>query len=107
MKKCDDADVNLEIARAEALRDAEIAFVNVDANGDGSISFSEAERLIKDSSSISETDDSTKTKVEAFFRSFDVDRDNSISKNEWLDFYGRLFDNIIEDGLRVSRANKK
>lgn len=53
------------------MRDAEIAFVHIDANGDGNISFSEAERLIKDASSHDETTDSTKTKLEAFFRSFD------------------------------------
>lgn len=33
------------------MRDAEIAFVNIDTSGDGIISFSEAERLIKDASS--------------------------------------------------------
>ena len=102
MFKHDDFDV--EIARAEAMRDAEIAFVNIDANGDGTICFSEAERLIKDASILDKTADSNKTKLDAFFRSFDDNSDQSISKSEWLDFYGRLFDNIIENGLRQSHT---
>ena len=103
----DSLDASVGVARAEALRDAEIAFVNLDTDGNGTISVSEAERLIKDSSSIDDTDDSIQTKIEAFFSSFDKNRDNVISKQEWLDFYGRLFDNIIEDGLRFSHANNE
>ena len=104
MNKSDNLDANVEKARAKAMRDAEIAFVNVDSDGNGTISFSEAERLIKDSSYIDEPDESIKTKIEAFFSSFDKNRDNLVSKQEWLDFYGTLFDNIIIDGLKLSHA---
>ncbi len=36
--------------------------------------------------------------VDAFFKSFDLDGDNKISKSEWLTFYGNLFDDIYKSG---------
>ncbi len=39
-------DLEIEIARAEALRDAEIAYEKLDANGDGVIDREEAALLI-------------------------------------------------------------
>lgn len=46
-------------------------------------------------------------KIDAFFKSFDDDGDRCITKNEWLNFYGKLFDNIVDNGLGSSQANKK
>ena len=40
-------DVDFEIARADALRDAAIAFEKIDANNDGNIDYSEAEKIIR------------------------------------------------------------
>ena len=104
MSKVDKDAVDFELARAEALRDATIAFDSVDTNGDGTIDYSEAEKLIKTCSFMDKIEGNSDTKVNAFFKSFDDDGDKSISKNEWLIFYGKLFDNIIEDGLGASRT---
>ena len=46
-------------------------------------------------------------KIEAFFKSFDEDGDQRITKAEWLTFYGKLFDEIIKNGLGPSQANKQ
>lgn len=83
------------MARSEALRDASIAFENVDVNNDGEIDYGEAEKLIKSSSSLDGMVDNANSKVDAFFKSFDEDGDKKISKSEWLNFYGKLFDNIV------------
>ena len=102
MSKVDKDAVDFELARAEALRDATIAFNSVDTNGDGTIDYSEAEKLIKNSSFMDKIEGNSDTKVKAFFKSFDDDDDKSITKSEWLIFYGKLFDNIIKDGLSQS-----
>ena len=46
-------DLEIEIARAEALRDAEIAFEKLDVNGDGFIDREEAALLIVNQSNFS------------------------------------------------------
>ena len=46
-RKMVDKDIDYEIARADALRDATIAFDKIDTNNDGTIDLSEAEKLIK------------------------------------------------------------
>lgn len=93
--------VDFELERAEALRDATIAFESIDVNKNGNIDYKEAEKLLKTSSSLdSLATGKIEKKFDAFFKSFDEDGDAKISKNEWLNFYGKLFDQIIENGLR-------
>ncbi len=46
-------------------------------------------------------------KIDAFFKSFDDDGDRCITKNEWLNFYGKLFDNIVNNGLSPTPANNE
>ena len=98
-RKVVDKDVDYEIARADAMRDAAIAFEKLDTNSDGNIDLSEAEKLIEQQSNFMGDDFtvSAKTKLDAFFKSFDEDGDRNVSKKEWLRFYGRLFDDIVEN----------
>ena len=81
------------------MRDAISAFENIDINSDGFIDISEAEKLVQESSSMNDSAGSAKARIEAFFKSFDVNGDRKISKAEWLTFYGNLFDNIFQNGL--------
>ncbi len=100
--------VDFELAREEALRDATIAFESIDVNGDGTIDYGEAEKLIKASSTFNSllAAGGSDIKVDAFFKSFDEDGDKCISKDEWLHFYGKLFDNIIETGLSPTNVKE-
>ena len=98
-----DQAVEFEIARQEALRDAEIAFQSIDTNKNGKIDYSEALKFIQNSASQNDfAGNDAKARAEAFYKSYDEDGDQSISKAEWLTFYGKLFDEIIKSGLSHS-----
>ena len=97
----DDKAVDIEVERSEALRDAGIAFESVDANNDGAIDLDEAEKLVKEYGLNEDIDSSSKAMIDAFFKSFDEDGDKSITKAEWLAFYGKLFDDIIKNGMQT------
>ena len=98
---------DFEVARAEALRDATIAFERVDIDGNGTIDYHEAEKLIKSNNSLNNFASNNENKIDAFFKSFDENGDKSISKKEWLNFYGQLFDNMIENSLGPKPTNKQ
>ena len=45
-------------------------------------------------------DQATKdAKIKEFLDSFDADGDGKIQKSEWLQFFGNLFDSVIQAGL--------
>ena len=91
--------VEIAIARAEALKHAENAFEKADVNGDGVIDKDEAMKIIDQAEGLKvsslDTDEQRKFKVEEFFRSFDEDGDQNITKGEWIRFYAKLFDSVI------------
>ena len=37
--------------------------------------------------------------IEAFFATFDENNDGVVSLEEWLNFFGKLFDSVIAAGL--------
>ena len=98
-------DAEIAAARAEALQHAEIAFEKADKNGDGVIDKEEALKIIDQADSSFNTSKNSisseerKMKVDEFFRSFDEDGDQNITKGEWIRFYGKLFDSVIQKGF--------
>ena len=97
-------------ARAQAIRDAAIAFDKLDINGDGTINYEEAELFIEQGLQQSQDENDKqlkKDKLIEFFKTFDEDGDHEITKEEWLGFYAKLFDSIIENGLNQERAQNQ
>ena len=86
-------------ARAAALAQAEEAFNKLDLDGNGEVDRQEICQLA--GAGLPEgCDEATKNaKVQEFLDSFDADGDGKIQKSEWLQFFGQLFDSVIQAGL--------
>ena len=88
-------------ARAAALTTAEEAFDKLDINSDGDVSRDEVAALaqqgvgLPDGASAADRE----AKIKEFFENFDANGDGKIQKSEWLDFFGKLFDSVIEAGM--------
>ena len=44
-------------------------------------------------------EDVSQAKIDEFFAQFDENNDGKIQRQEWIDFFGRLFDAVIAQGL--------
>ena len=86
-------------ARAAALAQATEAFNKLDKNGDGEVDRSEICALAGAGLPDGCDEDTKEKKIKEFLDSFDTDGDGKIQKQEWLDFFGTLFDSVIQAGL--------
>ena len=84
-------------ARQQALATALEAFNKIDINGDGEVDRSEVMALAKAGTGLPE--DVSQAKIDEFFAQFDENNDGRIQRQEWIDFFGRLFDAVIAQGL--------
>ena len=91
----------ISTARLAALATAEEAFNKLDLNGDGDVSREEVMALAEQGSGLPDgaNAEEKETKIREFFESFDANGDGRIQKSEWLEFFGKLFDSVIEAGL--------
>ena len=84
--------VEHKLARANALRDAAIAFEKLDINANGKIEYSKAEKLMIQSDGVmkdTHLNEHKKIKINEFFNTY---RNGSITKDEWLSFYAKMLD---------------
>ena len=93
---------NLQIAEArkQALAQALEAFNKLDLDGSGAIERSEIQELVRSSASgMMNGEGNNDQKINEFIETFDTDGDGAVQKQEWLDFFGRLFDSVIQTGM--------
>ena len=96
------ADATVAAAREEALRTAEEAFAKLDLNGDGNVDKEELRKIAADSSVNfgGEMDVAAReAKIDEFFATFDANGDGKVQKQEWLDFFGGLFDAVVQQAM--------
>jgi len=88
-------------ARVAALATAEEAFNKLDINGDGDVDKNEVMQLADQGEGLPDGANSAEkeAKIKEFFDSFDANGDGKIQKSEWLEFFGKLFDSVIAQGL--------
>ena len=84
--------------RAEALKQAEDGYAKLDTNGDGVIDRDELKAMAKEAGQ-NLTGGQMEAKIDEFLNTFDSNNDGVVSKQEWLDFFGNLFDAVIAQGL--------
>ena len=85
--------------RLEAIKEAEEAYDKLDTNGDGHIDRDELKAHAAAAGAKLGTADAD---VDAFFSTFDANNDGVVSREEWLGFFGKLFDEVIRKGLGSS-----
>ena len=79
-------------ARATVLEKVLFAFEELDLDGNGEIDRSEVEQLASQSGGL------VAEKINELFTTFDNNGDGLIQKDEWLTFYGGMFDAAIGKG---------
>ena len=98
--------IDLEVARESALKNAELAYDKLDNNRDGVVDLNEVKKLVGQSESIRGIDGVDQAKVDAFFKTFDADKDAKVSKSEWLNFYSKLFDEVVKTGVYQEQTSR-
>ena len=87
-------------AREQALNTAREAFAKLDVNGDGTVTREELRGLASVSTDGLAADAAQiEAKLEEFIATFDADGDGKVQLNEWLEFFGRLFDEVIASSM--------
>ena len=79
-------------SRQTVLEKVTIAFNSLDLDGNGEIDRSEVEQLASRSGGL------VAEKINELFTTFDNNGDGLIQKDEWLTFYGGMFDAAIGKG---------
>ena len=85
-------------AKEQALSTALEAFKKLDINGDGEVDRTEIMALARSGQGLPGGVNSEE-KINQFFETFDDNGDGKIQQQEWLDFFGNLFDSVISSGL--------
>ena len=84
--------------RAEAIAEARAAYEKLDTNGDGHIDRDEL-KAHATAAGAKLTGGQSDADIDTFFQTFDANNDGVVSKEEWLNFFGNLFDEVIKKGI--------
>ena len=97
--------------RQAALQEAMAAFKDFDVDGDGSISRQEVEKYVFQVFGSTLPAEAVKAQVDEFFTTFDANQDGKIQVDEWMSFFGKLYDaeyerqqEALEAQLEAERA---
>ena len=87
-------------ARKDAIAKAMLEFEKIDKDGNGQIDREEVESMFKNCITAEEgKEELLTTKINDLFKTFDANNDGVISQQEWIDFFGSVFDSVLQLGL--------
>ena len=75
--------------KADTLRQVGEEYDKLDTNGDGNVDRNE---LIEIARAKGEQHNVSAENLDSFFNTFDANNDGKVSRQEWLDFFARMFD---------------
>ena len=84
--------------REDAIEEAKNAYDKLDTNGDGHIDRDEL-KAHATAAGAKLTGGSSDADIDTFFQTFDANNDGVVSREQWLAFFGTLFDAFIKQGL--------
>ena len=88
----------IQEGRAESLSDALEGFEALDLDDDGYVEKQDLVEMTKQGMQLTDED------VDEFFRTFDIARDGRVSKAEWEEVFGNMYDHHIAKGLEETFA---
>lgn len=94
----------INAAREAALEQAREAFSSLDLDSNGFVDKDEVQKLASEGIGLPANADATQReqKIQEFFSTFDANGDGRISMDEWLKFFGELFDSVVAQGLQAA-----
>ena len=90
----------IQLKREEAIAEAKAAYEKLDTNGDGHIDREELKAHATRAGAELTKGNQSDADIDSFFATFDANNDGVVSKEEWLAFFGNLFDEVIKKGLK-------
>ena len=91
-----------EVARVreETLQQVSVEFDRLDADGSGAVDRAELIEVSKKQAGERVSEE----KLNEFFSSFDANNDGKVTRQEWLDFFGRLYDQQVAPVIAAAKA---
>ena len=87
-------------ARKKAIDKAIVEFDKIDADKNQNIDREEVTKMFSAAFTASDNNEAAlNEKINQLFDTFDSNKDGVISKDEWVTFFGEVFDKVLTEGL--------
>ena len=87
-----EAQAQIDQIRAETIASVSVQYDELDTNKDGSV---DREELIAIARAQGGSHNIDEAQLNDFFTQFDANGDGKVSKEEWINFFGRMFDEAM------------
>ena len=96
-----EAQAQIDTIRAETIASVVVQYEALDTNGDGSV---DREELIAIARAQGGSHNVDEAQLAEFFTQFDANNDGKVSKDEWINFFGKMFDEAMAPIIAAAAA---